>query len=360
MNNRIGSIPSFTGRQSLDIATGHKHTGYKCVNDYLLICELGEGSFAKVFLGFHQGKQKYYALKRVHLDGLSRTASGIRQLECEISMMRKLHHTNIISLKEVIHVPKKNVAYMVLEYADCGNLSAILESGYKFEKVEIRSIFKQIVEGVSFLHSQGIVHQDLKPSNILMKSNGTALISDFGIGHSFQCAAMVVGTPAYQAPEVIDEFCEANIGENDDPGKEDVWSLGVTLYELVFHELPFAGGNVFEIVRSIAMTEELEPPEKCDEMLWDLITRMLTVDPAQRISISEILEHEYLLDAPGKMVYNVKAFKPPEIDPEKEVKIIKGKICSPGYSFAKADESLHTRLQKCTTPFQTLFQSPFG
>lgn len=349
---KFHSHPSFSWSTKIEanrLMESEKKKKYKQVNQYLLLSKLGEGSFSKVFLGQDQITSKYYALKRVHLEPLSKTLSGIEQLETEIEIMRKIKHPNIISLHEVIHVVKDHLVYIVLEFANCGNLSAILESGFKFTLEQIKNIFTQVVSGVAFLHENSIVHQDLKPSNILMKSDGRALISDFGIGHSFQYAAMVVGTPAYQAPEVIDdsemydlsaENLLAGMGEEEEekniPGEEDVWSLGVTLYELVFHDLPFYGGNVFEIVRSILMTDVLEPPSQCDPLLWDLISKMLTVDPKQRITVKEILQHPFLIDQSNKKVVidGLKAFVPPIPEPRAQIEYINGTVCNENYSFA--------------------------
>lgn len=346
--------PSFSWSTKIkvtDLMESEKKKKYKQINQYLLLTKLGEGSFSKVFLGQDQVTSKYYALKRVHLEPLTKTISGVEQLETEIEIMRKIKHPNIISLHEVIHVVKDEIVYIVLEFANCGNLSSILESGFKFTPEQIKNIFAQIVAGVSFLHENSIVHQDLKPSNILLKSDGRVLISDFGIGHSFQYAAMVVGTPAYQAPEVIDDseifdLSTENLLEEEEqaksyPGEEDVWSLGVTLYELVFHDIPFYGGNVFEIVRSILMTDILEPPAPCDPTLWDLISKMLTVDPKQRITVQEILKHPYLHDTTNKKVPidGLKCFVPPTPDPKAQIKYLNGIVCNEEYSFSSGSKT---------------------
>ncbi|EAY14497.1 CAMK family protein kinase [Trichomonas vaginalis G3] len=344
------SPSSFLGKEELHTNYENVHS-LKQVNQYLLECVLGEGSFAKVYLALDQVNFQYYAMKRIHLKELSCTQSGISQLEREIETMRMLHHKNIISLREVIHIPERSIAYIVIEYANCGNIASILESGKKFTFSETRALFKQIVEGIAFLHSQGIVHQDIKPANILLKSDGTALISDFGIGHSFQSAAMVVGTPIYQAPEVIDDCFEMEEDEEDtiDPGKEDVWSLGVTLYEMSFREVPFWGHNVFEIVRAIASTT-LEMPDGADPVLWDLITKMLTVNPYKRNNIQQVLEHEYVKNANPNDAPHLPETQIPLIDPKTQIIKFQGTVCDNGYQFAMFDKGMKKKRKSFAIP----------
>ena len=363
------SPSSFLGKGELKTTYGERKE-IKQVNQYLLTSVLGEGSFAKVYLALDTDTFQNYAMKRIHLKELARTSSGISQLEREIDTMRMLHHRNIVGLKEVIHVPDKSVAYLAIDYADCGNISSILENGYHFSYNETRALFRQIAEGIGFLHGNGIVHQDIKPANILLKSDGTALISDFGIGHSFQSAAQVVGTPAYQAPEVIDECNdiedsdeeedgEANGEEEDDdaddPGKEDVWSLGVTLYEMAFNELPFYGANVFEIVRSIATTT-LEMPEGADPMLWDLITKMLKVNPRKRYTIEKVLSHSYVTGANVADSPHLKPFEAEAYDHTLPICKIEGTVCERGYSFALHDKAMKNKKRKNPFIFANLPQ----
>lgn len=316
---RANSCPSFSWSTKLNVCSVTKAKEYKQVNQYLILSKLGEGSYSKVYLAQDQNTKKYYALKRVQLKSLSKSQAGLEQLHFEIEVMKKVKHQNVISLQEVIHVPSENVIYIVIEYANCGNLSSYLENeNLKFE--QIQSIFSQIVDAVSFIHQNSIVHQDLKPSNILMKSDGKILVTDFGISRKFDCEAKMVGTPAYQAPEIIQD--SKNIFS---PEQEDVWSLGVTLYELVFKCLPFDGQNVFDIVNSISKKDTLEPPMKCDEMLWDLIKKMLTVDPKKRITIPEIMKHPYYIND-KKINFNLHEIIAPKVDADSKIMHIEGTV----------------------------------
>jgi serine/threonine-protein kinase 11 len=303
-----------------------EHKYIKKINQYKLIHTLGEGSSSRVFLALNTENSKYYAVKRVHIKKLLKTSIGAVAIQREIALMSRIHHTNIVTLHEVIYVDQSQVVYLVLDYADCGNMASLRKSGYSFSATELRYIFKQVVDGVSYLHGSGIVHQDLKPQNILLTHTGRALISDFGSGHNFESSARGFGTPLYQAPELMDR---PTADTSADPGKEDIWSLGVTLYFLHFNRFPFEGSNVFEIIRSVVSTS-LKRPFDCDPLLWDLIEKMLNVDSAQRFDIHDVMNHDYVSKAPVIMEVGWKKVDIPVIDPGLPVKAVQGIVCSDG------------------------------
>ncbi|KAH0787679.1 CAMK family protein kinase [Histomonas meleagridis] len=282
VNIRSHSLGNYIFASSEIVTTYGERKYIKKINQYKLLNEIGKGAYSKVFLAINTENSKLYAVKRIRIRQLAKTAIGVSLIQREIGMMSKLNHKNIVGLHEVIFVKDNQSVYLVMDYADCGNLTK-----HHFKPNEIRYIFSQIVEGVSYLHKNGIVHQDIKPQNILLNHDGTALITDFGIGHSFESCARVVGTPAYQAPEVIDRSPN---DQDYEPGKEDIWSLGVTLYTLTFGTLPYQGQTVFEIVRSI-VTTELTPPRGSDPLLWDLVTHMLKPEAMIGITLmmSEII-----------------------------------------------------------------------
>jgi serine/threonine protein kinase len=113
----------------------------------------------------------------------------------------------------------------------------------------------------------------------LIDASGRALLADFGIGHTFASARMVVGSPAFQAPEALnDSYGDCDCPEccecSDGPQKEDVWALGVTLYQLLFNTLPYCGNNLYEIVSDI-MTRPLAIPDGVNSEIVKLFSGML-------------------------------------------------------------------------------------
>jgi serine/threonine-protein kinase 11 len=260
------------------------------LNQYVFAGHLGRGANASVHLAVDSDTGRQVAAKAVHLD-----ASTSTNLQREIRNMRRLDHPNIIRLIEVLHRKDTNTAYLILEYARCSL------KGQRFTERQAVSVFSQVVTGLLYLHRQGLVHKDIKPSNLLLFENGVVKIADFGIGHSFASAETVIGTPFYQAPEFLSDQAAL------DPTKEDVWSLGVTIFESVFGRLPFTGETVYEIAKASQRT--LEFPAGASAELSDLLAKMLCHDPAKRISMAEVAEHPFFAGE-GDPVVEVAAASP--------------------------------------------------
>ncbi|OHT01789.1 CAMK family protein kinase [Tritrichomonas foetus] len=336
----------------------------KQINQYLILGELGEGSFAKVFLARNTITNKLVALKQFKLKRLQHKENGVSQLEREISAMRRFQHDNILHLHEVLHEESSDTVYLVIDYADCGSLLTVLTTTgvfghirsakndtnefYQTENenvVMIKYIFHKILQAVLYLHAHGIVHQDIKPSNILINSDGEVYLSDFGVGHSFGSAEMVVGSPGYQAPEAIADF------EFDDsnPAEEDVWSLGVTLFQSFFGRLPFEGDSIYEIIKDIKSSPlRIPSEEKVDPELVRLLKGMLEVDQRKRMTISEILSSSFFSDLPDKLKIDAKLNdndneellcyqngRNLENNFNENTKIVNAKVCDVNYSFAR-------------------------
>ena len=268
---------------------------YKQINDYLLIKKIGKGSSSKVYKAVKTSNGKQYAVKAVKIDPKS---DGLMCLEREIRNMRRLGDKckNLIKLNEVYRCIQLDTMYLILEYAPFGTLQNYIDrsNSHDLNEDALATIFRNIAHGVKYLHENGLAHRDIKPANILLFDD-QAKLADFGNGHSFQSSDCISGSPAFMAPEVFDDDSEEDI----DPTKEDVWSIGITLYNAVFKRLPFVGETVFEIAR-LARETKLKIPD--DEIpiskeLKDLIKRALAPNPNERISMDDLLNHPFILHA---------------------------------------------------------------
>lgn len=364
--NGSGGLPSqmigSARRISLTPIISHQEVdlkGKQCVkqvNNYVLASKIGSGASSKVYLGIDEVTGDKYAVKRIKLKELSRTSSGIAQLEREIRLMRGFKHSNILKLKEALHNTTTHEAYLILEYAEKGSLGAFVERGDRLSHEAIFSIMKQVALAIKYLHEHGHVHQDIKPWNILLDGQGRALLADFGIGHSFQSAGMVVGSPAFQAPEALDDaygyeeeedatdYSQSDAG----PTKEDIWALGVTLYQLLFLKLPFLGSNLYEIVNYIK-ENPLEIPEGTNPDVVDLLHSMLNVNPAKRISIDDLLANELIANASDYASDLPDVPKPKIIEGER----IRSEaiVCPPDYSFVSVSMTIQRRLSFINAPY---------
>ena len=221
---------------------------------------------------------------------------AIMKIFREIELLEKLDHPNIV--KYVDHFKANDQVYIELEWAGSGDLKNQI-SEYARRKVvpdeaTIWYYFSQIATAVEYLHAQNIVHRDLKPANIMITSDKTIKVGDFGLSRSFHdgsCIQSFVGTPLYMAPEVLSS---ANNEEEGYCAKCDIWSLGCILYELATLSNPFYDAsiacNIAMIVSRIRQRiyTPLKPPKS--DMLCSLSSALLVTDPEQRPDASAVVE----------------------------------------------------------------------
>ncbi|XP_074060633.1 serine/threonine-protein kinase STK11 isoform X5 [Macrotis lagotis] len=226
-------------------------------------------------------------------DGRDHLASLLHSSCREIQLLRRLRHKNVIQLVDVLYNEEKQKMYMVMEYCVCG-MQEMLDSvpEKRFPVFQAHGYFCQLIDGLEYLHSQGIVHKDIKPGNLLLTTNGTLKISDLGVAEALHPFAeddtcrTSQGSPAFQPPEI------ANGLDTFSGFKVDIWSAGVTLYNITTGLYPFEGDNIYKLFENIGKGDYTIPGD-CGPPLSDLLKGMLEYEPSKRFSIQQIRQHNW-------------------------------------------------------------------
>lgn len=279
----------------------------KIINDYEFNMEewLGTGSFATVYKGTHIKTGKVVAIKEIDINKLRRTYEYsendkiMRNINSEIKTMQLMHHDNILKMEDILVTGDK--VYMILEYCDIGDLSKYM-TAYKqhhldnpnMSEEQVKTIVEQIMCGMKYMNSLGIVHRDIKPHNILLQTNNMCpngilvKISDFGFAKVMNPndnANTICGSPMYMSPEVLicDEYCN----------KTDLWGVGVILYEMLVGRVPINARTLIELGDIYKKMDHVSIPSKVhlSDNCGDLIERLLTVDPKKRLEWDEFTSH---------------------------------------------------------------------
>ncbi|ABN68104.2 carbon catabolite derepressing ser/thr protein kinase [Scheffersomyces stipitis CBS 6054] len=254
------------------------------IGKYQVIKTLGEGSFGKVKLAQHTTTGQKVALKIINKKTLAKSDMQGR-IEREISYLRLLRHPHIIKLYDVIK--SKDEIIMVIEFAGKELFDYIVQRG-KMPEDEARRFFQQIIAAVEYCHRHKIVHRDLKPENLLLDDQLNVKIADFGLSNIMTDGNFLktsCGSPNYAAPEVISGKLYA--------GPEvDVWSSGVILYVMLCGRLPFDDDFIPALFKKIS-NGVYTLPNYLSAGAKHLLTRMLVVNPLNRITIHEIMEDEW-------------------------------------------------------------------
>lgn len=342
----------------------------KVLNTYEIIRELGQGQHGKVKLAKDINTNEFVAIKIVNRHERNKFPSFFKKItendkiKREIAIMKKLHHQHVVRLIEVLDDLKSRKIYLVLEFCGKGevkwyNDKNCLEMDARGPPIlsfqQTREIIRGVVLGLEYLHYQGIIHRDIKPANLLISEDGTVKISDFGVSlastnimrssnnsvdthrsidnssgndnddnyyddsHSLDELelAKTAGTPAFFAPEIClgdDVFTKYNVDRSELFKGScislmiDIWALGITLYCLLFGQLPFISKHELELFEKIVNDKVTFPSFKelnengvsnisCQEeydVCIDLLNRLLEKNPAKRIIMADIKIHNFI------------------------------------------------------------------
>ncbi|OJT04188.1 Serine/threonine-protein kinase ATG1 [Trametes pubescens] len=327
------------------------------VKPYVIVGDLGKGSFATVYRGYHEQTHQQVAIKTVNRSGLS--PKLFDNLQGEIEILKSLSHRHITRLLDVIRA-ERNI-YLIMEFCAGGDLANYIKKRGRVEGLEyvpspgaaptyyphpkhgglseivVRSFLRQLARAIKFLRQRNLIHRDIKPQNLLLTPAGpdeysrghphgvpVLKVADFGFARFLPSAMMaetLCGSPLYMAPEIL--------GYQKYDSKADLWSVGAVLYEMAVGKPPFRAQNHIELLKKIeeskgikfpdedpqaisraqAKGEELKPVPPDIKML---IRALLKRVPAERASFEEFFTSTAMVKS--KFPRPKESIPPPEDD----------------------------------------------
>ncbi|KAK1395604.1 putative serine/threonine-protein kinase [Heracleum sosnowskyi] len=283
---------------------------------------IGEGTYSQVYRALDLEQHKIVALKKIKVNDLE--PETIRFMAREINILRRLHHPNIIKLEGLVASEMSCSLYLVLEYMEHDLAGLASHPGLKFTEPQIKCYMKQLFCGLDYCHRQGILHRDIKGSNLLLDNNGNLKIADFGLANFYDPQKVHpltnrVVTLWYRPPELL-------LGATCYGSSVDIWSAGCILAELYVGEPIFPGRTEVDQLHRIFMLcgspsddywslLKLSPPDFFNPQKYftrrvaeifkglpapalALIETLLSIDPSARQSAIHALNSEFFLSEP--------------------------------------------------------------
>ncbi|GMS80086.1 hypothetical protein PENTCL1PPCAC_2261 [Pristionchus entomophagus] len=288
----------------------------KIIHGYLFGGLIGEGSYAKVKEVVEEDSLVRRAVKIIKDGRLRKIPNGKENVERELKILKKVTHPNVIQLVETFRDSTKGKLYMVLEYCVV-SIQQILDGSEtkRMDEPEVHAYFGQLIKGLEYLQSVGVVHKDIKPGNLLVTRSRILKISDFGVAEQlspFKSDDRIdnaQGTPKFQPPEAVSGHSNHYGGFG-----ADVWASGVTLYNMLSGEYPFEGAVIMKLFDAIA-TQPLIMPTKValKQEVVDLMRGLLDKDPNTRWTIETVREYGWMKKRYDQIKYT--PFPPHKDDP---------------------------------------------
>ena len=286
------------------------------LNFYLYGRLIGQGAFGKVNIGLNVLTGRVVAIKSFNKKTVNKNGDNMKKILYETNLMKKLNHPNITKILEMFE--DDDYILIAMEYINGGNLFSFVKKRRKLSEKTAKFLFRQIILGIKHIHSQKIVHRDIKLENILIDLNNNIKICDFGIGRILSSKKQMLydkcGTPMYMAPEIL--LSSKNKGYEGFP--VDIWSAGISLYIMLSGTLPFnlknnndcssideENNNNIELQYSI-IKKEPKKIEKISNEARDLLKGLLNKNPNKRLTIEQILNHPWLKSDEKNMKNNKK------------------------------------------------------
>ncbi|KAJ0740103.1 putative protein kinase STE-STE-Pl family [Helianthus annuus] len=257
-------------------------------NKYMLGDEIGKGAYGRVYKGLDLENGDFVAIKQVSLENIAQEDLNI--IMQEIDLLKNLNHKNIVkylgSLKTKAHL------HIILEYVENGSLANIIKPNKfgPFPESLVAVYIAQVLEGLVYLHEQGVIHRDIKGANILTTKEGLVKLADFGVATKLTEADVnthsVVGTPYWMAPEVIEMsgVCAAS----------DIWSVGCTVIELLTCVPPYYDLQPMPALFRIVQDENPPIPDSLSPGITSFLRQCFKKDARLRPDAKTLLSHPWI------------------------------------------------------------------